>query len=114
MPSTAKVFYLEAIAAGPEAVTRRHDVHLRFARNIVALSRGAAKAGEGRELSELHALAVVGALHQIIYGQLLEHGPDSLLAISGEAVRIAVAFLTVRMPSNKPSKLAPKRRRARA
>jgi AcrR family transcriptional regulator len=102
MPNTAKVFYLEAIAAGPEAVTRRHSVHLRFARNIVNLSRGASSGGEGAELTELHALAVVGALHQIIYGQLLVHGPDSLLEISDEAVGLAVAFLTVRMPiSNK-------------
>lgn len=97
MPNTAKVFYLEAIAAGPEAVTRRHTVHLRFARNIVTLSRGASLGGEGAELTELHALAVVGALHQIIYGQLLIHGPDSLLEISDEAVGLAVAFLTVRM-----------------
>src|ERR1041384_2783497 len=81
MPSAAKVFYLEAVAAGPEAVTRRHDVHLKFARNIVALSRGASQGGEGEELSELHALAVVGALHQVIYGQLLEQGPDSLLEV---------------------------------
>jgi AcrR family transcriptional regulator len=103
MPNTAKVFYLEAIAAGPEAVTRRHAVHLKFANNIVNLSRGTSHAGEGQELSELHALAVVGALHQIIYGQLLLHGPDSLLEISGEAVALAVAFLTVRTPpASKP------------
>jgi len=98
MPSAAKVFYLEAIAAGPEAVTRRHDVHLKFARNIVALSRSVALAGEGRELGELHAVGVVGALHQMIYGQLHVHGPDSLLEISDDVVQLAVAFLTVRMP----------------
>ncbi len=45
MPNTAKVFYLEAVAAGPESVTRRHAVHLKFARNIVGLSRAAAAAG---------------------------------------------------------------------
>lgn len=98
MPNTAKVFYLEAIAAGPEAVTRRHDVHLKFARNIVALSRAVAQDGEGRELSELHALAVVGALHQLIYGQLHQHGPDRLLEICDDVVQLAVAFLTVRLP----------------
>jgi AcrR family transcriptional regulator len=98
MPNTAKVFYLEAIAAGPEAVTRRHDVHLKFARNIVALSRAASQAGEGQELSELHALAVVGALHQLIYGHLHQHGPARLLEISDDVVPLAVAFLTVRVP----------------
>jgi AcrR family transcriptional regulator len=108
MPNAAKVFYLEAIAAGPEAVTRRHDVHLKFARNIVALSRSAALEGEGRELTELHAVGVVGALHQMIYGQLHQHGPDSLLAISDDVVQLAVTFLTVRMPAH----AAAKRRRA--
>ncbi|HEX4422028.1 MAG TPA: helix-turn-helix domain-containing protein [Kofleriaceae bacterium] len=102
MPNTAKVFYLEAAAAGPEAVTRRHDLHLKFARNIVALSRGAARAGAGQELSELHALAVVGALHQMIYGHLLQRGPDSLLEISDDVVQLAVAFLTVRLPPARP------------
>lgn len=109
MPSTAKVFYLESIAAGPEAVTRRHDVLLKFARNIVALSRAASLEGEGQELSEMHALAVVGALHQLIYGQLHQRGPDSLHEISDEVVQLAVAFLTVRMPPGRPTA---RRRRA--
>jgi hypothetical protein len=109
MPNTAKVFYLEAIAAGPEAVTRRHDVHLKFARNIVALSRAASQEGAGQELTELHAVAVVGAMHQMIYGQLHEHGPDSLLEIGDDVVQLAVAFLTVRMP---PARQVARRRRA--
>jgi AcrR family transcriptional regulator len=109
MPNTAKVFYLEAVAAGPESVTRRHDVHLKFARNIVSLSRAAATEGEGQELSELHSMAVVGALHQMIYGQLLKHGPDSLLEIVDDVVRIAVSFLTLRMP---PARTVARRRRA--
>jgi AcrR family transcriptional regulator len=109
MPSTAKVFYLEAVAAGPESVTRRHHVLLKFARNIVGLSRAAAGEGEGEELTELHAMAVVGALHQMIYGQLLHHGPDSLLEIIDDMVQIAVAFLTVRLPAARP---AARRRRA--
>lgn len=110
MPNTAKVFYLEAVAAGPESVTRRHAVHLKFARNIVGLSRAAAAAGEGQELTELHALAVVGAMHQMIYGQLLDHGPDSLLEIIDDVVEIAVAFLTVRMPGAPTRRPAPARR----
>lgn len=108
MPNTARVFYLESIAAGPEAVTRRFAVHLKFARNIVALSRSTSLEGEGQELSELHALAVVGALNQLIYSQLHENGPDSLLEIADDVVQIAVAFLTVRMP---PARRTMRRRR---
>jgi hypothetical protein len=91
-------------------VTRRHAVQLKFARNIVALSRAASTAGEGQELSELHAMAVVGALHQMIYSQLLDHGPDSLLEIIDDVVEIAVAFLTVRMPGAPTRRTAPARR----
>lgn len=112
MPNTTKVFYLESTAAGAEAVTRRYDVHLKFARNIVGLSRAAAAKGEGQELTELHAIAVVGALHQMIYGQLLQHGPDSLLAIADDVVQLSVAFLTVRVAPRAPSEAAPRRRRA--
>ena len=111
MPNTAKVFYLEAVAAGPESVTRRHAVQLKFARNIVGLSRAAALAGEGQELSELHAMAVVGAMHQMIYGQLLQHGPDSLLEIIDDVVTLSVAFLTVRMPPPAARRPSPPPRR---
>jgi hypothetical protein len=37
-------------------------------------------------------------MHQMIYGQLLQHGPDSLLEIINDVVTLSVAFLTVRMP----------------
>lgn len=110
MPSTAKVFYLEAMAAGPEAITRRIQMHLKFARNIVALSREAERNGQGRELSEQHALAVVGAIHTLIHSHLHLHGPERLHEISGEVVQLAVAFLTVRFPE-RPVEI---RRRKRA
>ena len=55
-------------------------------------------------------MAVVGALHQMIYGQLLDHGPDSLLEIIDDVVEIAVAFLTVRMPATPVRRPAPARR----
>ena len=80
---------------------------VKWARNIVALSRAASLEGEGQELGEMHALAVVGALHQLIYGQLHQRGPDSLHEISDKVVRLAVAFLTVRMPPRAPGPRAP-------
>jgi len=110
MPSAAKVFYLEAVAAGPEVVTRNHDVLLRFARGIVALSKGAAAAGEGWELTEMHALGVVGAIHHIIHGQILRHGPDSVIEVIDGVVQMAVGFLTVRIPSERST--TSRRRRA--
>lgn len=97
LPSTSKTFYLEAMASGPEAVDRRMDMHLKFARHIVALSRDAERQGGGREISEQHALAVVGALHTLIFHQMHRHGPDSLGEIIAEVVPLAVAFLTARV-----------------
>jgi AcrR family transcriptional regulator len=99
MPSTSKIFYLESMATGPEAIDRRVDMHLKFARNIVALSRAAERSGGGREISEQHALAVVGALHTLIYHQVHRHGPESLLQIADEVVPLAVAFLIARVPA---------------
>jgi hypothetical protein len=55
-------------------------------------------------------MAVVGALHQMIYSQLLDHGPDRLLGIIDDVVEIAVAFLTVRMPGVPVRRPAPARR----
>jgi len=108
MPSTSKIFYLESMATGPEAIDRRMDMHLKFARNIVALSREAERSGEGREISEPHALAVVGALHTLIYHQVHRHGPDTLLQIVDDVVPLAVAFLIARVPAQPAD---PRRRR---
>jgi hypothetical protein len=84
-------------------VSRRLEVHLEFARNIVTLSREASHEGEGSELTEMHALAVVGALHQPIYGQLHLYGPYSRLEIVDDVVQLAVGFLTVRRPPARQS-----------
>src|SRR6185436_644248 len=85
MPSSRKIFYLESMATGPEAIDRRMDMHLKLARNIVALSREAVRQGDGREISEPHALAVVGALHELIFQQVHRHGADRLLEIIDQA-----------------------------
>ena len=99
LPSTSKRFYLEAMSEGPEAVDRRMDMHVKFARNIVALSREAARLGDGREITEQHALGVVGALHTLIFHQVHRHGPERLHEIISDVVPLAVAFLTARVES---------------
>jgi AcrR family transcriptional regulator len=109
MPGTSQTFYLESMATGPEAIDRRIEMHLKFARNIVALSRDAERAGGGREISEQHALAVVGALHTLIFQQVHRHGPESLLDIIDEVVPLAVAFLTARVPEARGD--SPRRKR---
>ncbi len=114
MPAASKIFYLESMSAGPEAIDRRMDMHLKFARNIVALSREAERQGEGREISEHHALAVVGALHTLIFHQVHRHGSESLLEIADEIVPLAAAFLTARVPAPKaPAEGAGARRHRR-
>ena len=111
LPSTSKTFYLEAMSSGPEAVDRRIDMHLKFARHIVALSRDVERQSGGREISEPHALAVVGAMHTLIFQQVHLHGPDRLLDIIDEVVPLAVAFLTARVPSPATAEPRPRRRR---
>ncbi|HWO24510.1 MAG TPA: helix-turn-helix domain-containing protein [Kofleriaceae bacterium] len=114
MPSASKIFYLEAMATGPEAIDRRTEMLLRFAHNIVALSREAEAQGDGREISEQHALAVVGALHTLIFHQVHGNGPESLLDIIDEVVPLAVAFLTARVPAARAIEPGDARKRKRA
>lgn len=96
MPDTARVFYLESVAAGPEAAERRLKLHEMFAGNMIRLSREAqAHRPEVRVLSDMHALAVVGAMHELIYRTVHTRGPERLLEISDELVPLMVAFLTV-------------------
>jgi hypothetical protein len=73
------------------------DMQLKVAHNIVALSREAERLGEGHEITEQHALGVVGALHALIFHQVHAHGPESLREIISDAVPLAVAFLTARV-----------------
>jgi AcrR family transcriptional regulator len=96
-PNTARVLYLEAVAAGPEGAERWIVLHEMFANNIIRLSREAqAIRPEARVLSETHALAVVGALHGLIYRSIKTHGPERLLELADELVPLAVAFLMAR------------------
>ena len=57
----------------------------------------------------MHTLAVVGALHQLIYGRLHQRGHDGLNEISDGVARLAVAFLTVRIPPGGAAPGAPRR-----
>ncbi|HWU86123.1 MAG TPA: TetR/AcrR family transcriptional regulator [Kofleriaceae bacterium] len=109
MPSTSKRFYLEAMSEGPEAADRRMAMHLKFARHIVTLSRDAERLAEGREITEQHALGVVGALHALIFHQVHLHGPESLREIISEVVPLAVAFLTARV-APQPRDARPRKR----
>jgi AcrR family transcriptional regulator len=111
MPSTRKRFYLDAMSEGPEAGERRLAMHHKLARSIVALSREAERLGEGHEITEPHALAVVGALHSLIFHQVHTHGLESLGAVISDAVPLAVAFLTARVAE--PPRAAKPRKRSR-
>lgn len=114
MPGARKVFYLEAMTSGPEAIGRRIEMQLALARQIAGLSREAARAGEGHEITEQHALGVVGALHTLIFHQVHRHGPERLHELIADVVPLAVAFLTARVaaPAPAPAGAPPRRKRS--
>jgi AcrR family transcriptional regulator len=115
MPDTARVFYIEAVAAGPEAAERRLALHEMFAGNMVLLSREAQALRPGvRVLSDVHALAVVGALHELIYRTIHQRGAEGLREIGDELVPLAVAFLNVQPAAAGVVKKPPAERFAKA
>jgi len=92
-PDFARTFLIEITAAGPEATERRGAVHERFAAQLAA--------GHGlmRELTAQPALpphayrACVGAIHELVTAQLLEHGAERLGELLDPIVRIQLALL---------------------
>jgi AcrR family transcriptional regulator len=99
MPEATRAFYLELPAAGAEALDRRLAMQREFARLLIQLSREVHDGRpEVRELSELHALAAVGALHELVVRTVHEHGPSQLLEVGRELAPLAAAFITLQVP----------------
>lgn len=97
-PEATRAFYLEVPAAGAEALDRRLAMQREFARLLQQLSREVhGGRPEVRELGELHALAVVGAVHELIVRTVHEQGPAGLLALSRELAPLAAGFITLEM-----------------
>jgi AcrR family transcriptional regulator len=93
-PAVARVFIVEILSAGPAALARRRVVLRRFAAQIQAQVADAVAAGApGAPLSDAAALALVGAIHELVLAALEENRGAELPALGGEIAALVAAIV---------------------
>lgn len=100
-PVHARTYLIEINAVGPAAVACRLEVHRRFAETLVALGRSIhQRRADVAPLTYQHALAVVGAVHELLEQALHDRGAERLPEMSNDLVALTVGLLSadVRLP----------------
>ena len=93
-PAVARTFLVEVLAAGPEALERRAQVHERFAAQLAEVHASAR-----RDLPELpepapHLFrACVGAVNELVTERLLREGAASLPGLLEDVLEVQVELL---------------------
>jgi AcrR family transcriptional regulator len=91
-PDVARVFTVEILGAGPEALARRREVLRRFASTIQEEVQAARSAGAPvPPLGDRAALALTGAIHELVLAAL-ESG-EGLAALEDDLTAVASAVL---------------------
>ena len=93
-PDFARSYLVEVLAAGPEALERRSQVHRRFAEQIRAShERARAVLPELPALGAHRYAACVGATDALVSDHLRAHGPDGLPALGPVVLDVVLALL---------------------
>lgn len=97
-PEVARVFTVEILGAGPEALARRRAVLRRFAATIQAEVEAARAAGAPvPPLGDRAALALTGAIHELVLAALERSGDerhgDGLAALEDDLAAVVSAVL---------------------
>jgi hypothetical protein len=88
------VFTVEILSAGPAALTRRRAVLRRFAAHVQARVDDAIRAGApAKPLSDAAALALVGAIHELVLAALEEGRGDTLPELERDVAGVVSAVL---------------------
>lgn len=96
-PALAQTYFVDINTVGPEGVAARLEVQRRIAAMIVALRAEVRQRQSGtRALGDLHALAVVSALHGIYEQAFHERGAERLVELADELVPLVVDLLEAR------------------
>ena len=91
-PEIARVFTVEVLSAGPEALRRRRAVLRRFAGSLQSQVDAAVMAGApGRPISATTALALAGAIHELVLEALEEERGAELPALEDEIADLVAA-----------------------
>ena len=93
-PEVARVFTVEILSAGPSALARRRAVLRRFAAHIQGqVAEAIAGGAPTRPLSDAAALALVGAIHELVLATLEEGRGDALPALDRDLADTLSAVL---------------------
>jgi len=98
-PALARMLVVEVGAGGPTAISRRLEMHRRIAQAIVELNRQTrALSVDVPVLPPSRALAMVGALVELMHATIHDHGPEHLPRLRRELSTI-VAMLVSEPPT---------------
>src|SRR4051794_20635137 len=93
-PAIARVFTVDILGAGPAALARRRAVLRRFAAHIQALVDAAiAEGAPAARLEDSTALALVGAIHELVLATLEEDNGAELPGLAGDVASLVSAVL---------------------
>jgi AcrR family transcriptional regulator len=93
-PRIARVFTVDILGAGPAALARRREVLRRFAAHIQALVDAAiADGAPARRLDDRTALALVGAIHELVLATLEEDHGSALPELDQDMASLVSAVL---------------------
>jgi AcrR family transcriptional regulator len=96
-PAIARVFTAEILSAGPHALARRRAVLRRFAEALRAQVDAAADAGAPvRRISDETALALAGAVHELVLAELEANRGTELPALEGAIADVVAAVVAQR------------------
>jgi hypothetical protein len=91
-PEIARVFIVDVLSAGPAALERRRAVLRRFAGSLRQQVDAAVEAGgPGRRISDATALALAGAVHELVLEALETGRAASLPALEGDVADLVAA-----------------------
>ncbi len=108
-PALARMLVIEVGAGGPNAISRRLEMHRRIANAIVELNTQTRALGvHVPPLTANRALAIVGALIELMHATIHDHGAEHLPHLHPELTTI-VALLISQPPHQAPNP-QPKRR----
>jgi AcrR family transcriptional regulator len=93
-PAVARVFTVDILGAGPAALARRREVLRRFAAHIQSLVMDAIAAGApATPLDDRTALALVGAIHELVLATLEEDHGAALPELDRDMAALVSAVL---------------------
>jgi len=98
-PAASRTFAVEIQAAGPRALAMRREMHRRTAEQLRVTVEAARRDEPGlRPLSPTMALALVGAMTELVVHRLADGAPEELRGLDREVVFLLRALLTTDAP----------------